>query len=113
MTACNNEEKTSIATITSTEAKEALENDDSIIVLDVRTIEEFNQGRIPNSLLIPIDELEDIVGMVILKKDTRIFIYCRSGNRSRLAAETLINLGYTNVYDLGGIIDWPYELIYE
>ena len=94
--------------ITPQEAKEKLQSN-SIVLLDVRTQEEYEAGRIPNSLLLPLDHLHKIEE-VVPNKDKEVIIYCRSGVRSRNAAKALINMGYKNVYDLGGILDWPYEV---
>lgn len=88
-----------------------LENDLSVILLDVRTIEEHNELRIPDSLLIPYDAIEQKSSELLPDKDATILVYCRSGRRSVIAAESLVKLGYTNVRNLGGIIDWPYETI--
>lgn len=95
--------------ITPSDAKERLDKEEGIILLDVRTKEEYAEKHIPNSLLIPVDELEEQVEEKISDKNTIIFVYCRSGRRSSIAAEKLIEMGYTDVFDLGGIIDWPYE----
>jgi len=95
--------------ITDDEAKEEIEKDSSIILLDVRTEEEYNEKHIPNSRLIPIEELETRAEKELKEKDRKIFIYCGSGGRSATAARMLIDLGYTNVYNLGGIIHWKYE----
>ncbi|WP_066500149.1 rhodanese-like domain-containing protein [Abyssisolibacter fermentans] len=92
------------------DAKEILDENDSIVLLDVRTKEEYDEGHIPNSILLPVDDIRKEAENVITDKDTIIFVYCRSGRRSKNAALELIDLGYTKVYDLGGIIDWPYEV---
>lgn len=102
--------KISFKTITADEAKAELDEDGNIIVLDVRTPEEYSQGHIPNCLSIPLDELRDEVQNVLKDKDTKIFVYCQSGVRSVTACNTLIELGYTNVYNMGGIIDWTYGI---
>jgi phage shock protein E len=91
-------------------AKASLDNDSSIILLDVRTEEEYNELHIPGSILIPVTELEERAPDELPDKEAVIFIYCRSGNRSRTAAYQLIEMGYTQVYDIGGIIDWPFEV---
>ena len=96
--------------ITSEEAKIELDKDNTIIVLDVRTEEEYEEGRIPNSVLIPLNELENRALNELQDKQGKIFVYCRSGVRSVTACEILINLGYSNIYNLGGIIDWKYEI---
>jgi rhodanese-related sulfurtransferase len=95
--------------ITAKQGQELLQNDSSVILLDVRTVEENKDLRIPNSLLIPLDTLKAKAGDLLLDKNATIIVYCRSGNRSKEAADILIDLGYTDVLDMGGIIDWPYE----
>lgn len=91
------------------EVKEMLEKDDSIILLDVRTPEEYKEKRIPNSTNLPIDELEEKVSEVLPDKDATIILYCKIGKRSRKATKMLCKMGYKNVYNLGGIEDWPYD----
>lgn len=98
-------------TITANEAKEMMDNDNSLIILDVRTEEEYITGHIENALLLPYTEISDQVETVITDKNTIILIYCRSGRRSLIAANSLIDLGYKNVYDFGGIIDWTYGIV--
>lgn len=108
----NNEEKNdkgNYITITPEEAKEMMIEGN--IILDVRTKEEYNQGHIEGAKLLPVDSI--ITGELehLPNKDQVILIYCRSGNRSAKAANYLANEGYANVYDFGGIIDWPYEIV--
>ena len=79
------------------------------IILDVRSEEEYNNGHIESSINLPLDNIEDIN----YKKDTKIIVYCQSGNRSKQAALKLIDMGYTNVYDMGGITNWPYDIVEE
>lgn len=86
-------------------AKASLENDKSIILLDVRTEQEYNEKHLPGSLLIPDFELAQRAEKELPDKDAVIFIYCRSGNRSRTSAIKLLEMGYTQVYDIGGIND--------
>lgn len=106
MTACTS---SSYQKITAKEARELLLSDSSVILLDVRTEAENKELRIPGSLLIPLDTLSTKAQTLLSNKQAKIVIYCRSGNRSKQAADILIDLGYTNVFDMGGIIDWPYE----
>ena len=80
------------------------------VILDVRTEEEYKQGRIKNSILIPDYEIENILNKVP-DKNTYIFVYCRSGNRSKKATLKLNNMGYKNVYDAGGIISYKGEIV--
>lgn len=96
--------------ITPEEALQRLENEDQIILLDVRTEPEHAEVRIPGSILIPLQTLAEEAPLQLTDKEATIFIYCRSGRRSLEAAEILLELGYTQVYDLGGIIDWPYDV---
>lgn len=82
-----------------------------VIILDVRSEEEYNSGHIENSILIPIDKLEEEAENILNDKNKKILVYCRSGNRSKKASNILLEKGYTNVYDFGGIKDWPYEIV--
>lgn len=93
------------------EAKARLDKGENIILLDVRTQEEYNEKRIPDSILIPVEGIDKDAPAKITDKNTTIFVYCRSGNKSAIAAEVLTVMGYTQVYDLGGIDDWPYETV--
>lgn len=95
--------------ITAEEAKKRLDSGESIVLLDVRTEEEYLEKHIPGSLLIPLSELEKDIESKLPDKNATLFVYCRSGNRSATASKILVELGYTNVYDLGGIMDWPYD----
>ena len=96
------------ATIAPDEALSRLQGGENIILLDVRTKSEHVELRIPGSTLIPLNELRERAHEGLPDHDAVIFIYCRSGNRSATASRILRNAGYTAVYDLGGIIDWPY-----
>ena len=86
-----------------------MDTEEDYIILDVRTQEEYDQGHIPGAILIPNTEITAEAEKVLTDKDQLILVYCRSGRRSKLAAVTLAQLGYTNVKEFGGIIDWPYE----
>lgn len=101
----------SYQTITADEANTMMEESDAFILLDVRTQEEFSEKRIDGAILLPDYEVAETAADVLPDQDALILVYCRSGRRSALAAEALANLGYTNVYDFGGIIDWPYETV--
>ena len=96
--------------ITAEEAKQIMDSSEGYIILDVRTQEEYDQGHIPGAILIPNTEIEVRAEEELTDKDQLILVYCRSGRRSKLAAEILVELGYTNVKEFGGIIDWPYEV---
>ena len=95
--------------ITAEEAKEIMDTEEGYIILDVRTQEEYDQGHIPGAILIPDTEIETKAEEVLTDKDQLILVYCRSGRRSKIAAEALVELGYTNIKEFGGIIEWPYE----
>jgi len=97
--------------ITPKEAYEMMEQSTDYIILDVRTQSEYQEIRINGSILIPHDEIAVRAEAELPDKGQLIFVYCRSGGRSATAAKALVDLGYTNVYDIGGIIDWPYETV--
>ena len=91
------------------EAKRNMDTDKEIILVDVRTPEEYAEIHIPGSILIPLDTIEAEAGNKLKDKDGTIYVYCRSGNRSTSASKILADLGYTKVYNIGGITSWPYE----
>lgn len=93
--------------ISATEAK-ALIDGGNVIILDVRTQEEFNQGHIKDATLLPVDDIGAKAATILPDKDAKILVYCRSGNRSATAAKELIAMGYTDVLDFGGINAWTY-----
>lgn len=95
--------------ITAEEAKERMDKDDKIIILDVRTEEEYREGHIPGAIVIPNETISSEPLKELPDLDQEILVYCRSGNRSAQAAKKLIEAGYTQVYDFGGINDWPYD----
>ncbi len=102
-------ESISYQKITAEEAKKIIDSE-NVIILDVRTQEEYNEGHIKNAILLPDTEITSKAYEVLKDKDAKILVYCRSGRRSAQASKKLINMGYTNVYDFGGIIDWKYEI---
>ncbi|WP_088187054.1 rhodanese-like domain-containing protein [Desulfosporosinus sp. FKA] len=93
------------------EAKKRLDTEKDIILLDVRTEREYVENHIPRSTLIPLNVLAREAGKKLPNKQTAVFVYCRSGNRSKAAVKMLLKLGYSNVYNLGGIIRWPYRTV--
>lgn len=95
--------------ITAEQAKEVMDSQEDYIILDTRTQEEYDESRIPGAILIPHDQILEKAEGVLTDKNQLILVYCRSGRRSKLAAEDLVKLGYTNIKEFGGIIDWPYE----
>ena len=105
----NNQEAVYV-NITAEEAKQIMDSEEGYIILDVRTQEEYDQGHIPGAILIPDTEVEVTAEEVLTDKDQLLLVYCRSGRRSKLASEILVKLGYTNIKEFGGIIDWPYEI---
>lgn len=97
-------------TISADEAKAIIDENPHAVILDVRTKEEYDEKHIPDSILIPNETInEETVSELGLTSDSAILIYCRSGNRSKDAASKLAKLGYSNLFDFGGIKDWPYD----
>ena len=96
--------------ITAEEAKQIMDSEEGYIILDVRTQEEYDEGHIPGAIVISHEEITEKAEEVLTDKDQLILVYCRSGRRSKIAAEALVELGYTNIKEFGGIIDWPYEV---
>lgn len=92
------------------EAIQMMEKESGYIILDVRTPEEFAEGHIPNAINIPNESIGSAELSQLPNKDQLIFVYCRSGRRSKEAAQKLANLGYTNIVEMGGINDWNGEL---
>lgn len=87
-----------------------MEENENYIILDVRTQAEYNQGHIPNAICIPNETIDENVVNKLPDKNQMILVYCRSGNRSKQAAEKLKKLGYTDLIEFGGIIDWKGEI---
>ena len=115
LTGCNgNDEKgggddtVTYEMITQEEAKALMDSEENYVILDVRTEEEFAEKRIAGAILIPYDEIEARAEGELTDKAQLILVYSRSGRRSKIAAETLAKLGYTNVKEFGGINDWSY-----
>ena len=97
--------------ITMQEAVEMMEKEENYIILDVRTHEEFAAGHIPGAIVIPNETIGTEEIPQLSDKDQLIMVYCRSGNRSKQASDKLVKLGYTNIVEFGGIIDWPGEVV--
>ena len=114
MTGCGqdreNEQEAVYLNITAEEAKEIMDSEEGYVILDVRTQEEFDQGHIPGAILIPDTQIAARAEDVLTDKEQLILVYCRSGRRSKLASEILVELGYTNIRELCGIIVWPNEV---
>ena len=112
LTGCggNSMKENSYQQITQAEAKEMMDTQE-VVILDVREQHEYDSGHIPGAVLLPVGTItEDTAAAVIDELDTVVLVYCRSGNRSKTASQALADLGYTNVYEFGGINDWPYEV---
>lgn len=97
--------------ITPDVAKSRIDSGDEVIILDVRTEDEYRSGHIPGAILIPNESILKTRPELLPDLDAEILVYCRSGNRSSQAAKKLISMGYTKVYDFGGINNWPYEIV--
>lgn len=104
-------EKTMYEQITVEDAKRIMYSSEDYIILDVREQEEFDEGHIPGAILIPYTEINEKAEDALPDKDAQILVYCRSGRRSKIASESLAELGYTKIKEFGGIIDWPYEVV--
>lgn len=92
-------------------AKQMMNEHPNAVILDVRSEEEFREGHIPGALLIPDTNLAQRAEEELPDKDAVILIYCRSGNRSITASHILVDMGYSRVYEFGGIQDWPFEIV--
>ena len=97
--------------ISQDEAKRIMDTESDYIIIDARTQEEYDEGHIENAILIPEYEIQEKAPELIPDKNALILVYCRSGRRSKIASEALAELGYTNVKEFGGIIDWEYEIV--
>ena len=97
--------------ISGAEAKALMDSESGYIIIDARTQEEYDQGHIPGAILIPEYEIADRAESELPDKDQLLLVYCRSGRRSKIAAEELVKLGYTNIKEFGGIIDWEYDIV--
>ena len=108
-TASNTSSESDYQQISQEEAKEMMDTQD-VIILDVREQDEYDSDHIPGAVLLPVGTIDEkTAAEVIPKKDSTVLVYCRSGNRSKTASSTLAELGYTNIYEFGGINTWPYE----
>ena len=96
--------------ITPAQAKELMDTEENYVILDVRTQEEYAESHIPGAILIPDYEIAETAETILKDKDQLILVYCRSGRRSKRAAQELEKLGYTNIKEFGGITQWPYEV---
>ena len=110
LTGCSgNMTDSSYQQITQEEAKEMMDTQ-NVVILDVREQNEYDGGHIPGAVLLPVGTIDEAAAAeVIPDKDSTVLVYCRSGNRSKTASSKLAELGYTNIYEFGGINTWPYE----
>ena len=99
--------------ISQKEAKKIMDSGEEHIILDVREQDEYDAGHIPGAILIPYTQIEEKAEDMLTDKNAQILVYCRSGRRSKIAAASLAELGYTNVKEFGGIIDWEYDIVNE
>ena len=112
LTACQGGENNSTyEQITQQQAKTIMDTEKDYIIIDARTDEEFAEGHIEGAIVIPEYEISFRAEKELPDKNALILVYCRSGRRSKIASEELVKLGYTNVKEFGGIIDWPYEIV--
>ncbi len=101
----------SYQTITAQEAKIRIDSREEIVIVDVRTLEEYEAEHIEDAILIPNESIENEPLKLLPELEAEILLYCRSGNRSAQAAKKLVQIGYSNVFDFGGIIDWTYDTV--
>ena len=109
LTGCGGKSMESYKRISQEEAK-AMMDTQEVIILDVREQDEYDSGHIPGAVLLPVGTIDETTAAeVIPEKDSTVLVYCRSGNRSKTASAALAELGYTAIYEFGGINTWPYE----
>lgn len=97
--------------ISAQEAKKIMDTETGYVIVDVRNQDEYDAGHIPNARLVPLPMLPAIATEKLPDKNQLLLVHCRSGVRSKKAASILVDLGYTNIKEFGGIIDWPYEIV--
>ena len=110
---CNGNHKSAYEQITPAEAKAIMDSEEGYVILDVRIPEEFAERHIEGAILIPDYEIGEKAESILTDKDQLILVYCRSGRRSKNAANELAKLGYTNIKEFGGINDWKYGTVTE
>ena len=108
--AIQSESSSSYQQVDAETAKKMMDEEEDYAILDARTQAEYDQGHIPGAILMPHDTVADAAEDALPDKDQLILVYCRSGNRSKQASQTLADLGYTNVVEFGGINSWPYDV---
>ena len=97
--------------ISAEQAKAIMDSETNYVIIDARTQSEFDEGHIPGAILMPEYEVAQRAESELPDKNQLILVYCRSGRRSKIAAQALVDLGYTNVKEFGGIIDWKYDTV--
>lgn len=102
--------QTTYQCITQEEAKQQMDTTTDYVILDVRTEEEYQEGHIPNAICIPNETIDETIKEQLPDLDQPIYVYCRSGNRSKQASQKLAELGYTHIFEFGGIQTWEYEI---
>ena len=111
LTACGTEPNNTYRQITMDEAIVMMEEEKDYIILDVRTIDEYKDKHIPDAINVPNEAIKVKEPKELPDKDQLILVYCRSGNRSKQASQKLVDMGYTNIVEFGGINDWPGETV--
>ncbi len=113
LTSCQNNttDTPSYEQISPEEAKTLMDTETNYIILDVRTADEYAEGHIPNAVNLNHEDVPSQAETMLPDKDALILVYCRNGRRSKIAAEALVEFGYTNVKEFGGINAWPYEIV--
>lgn len=97
--------------ISQEKAKEMIDSDQELTIVDVRRLDEYEEGHISGGILFTNEEITEEAAIELFSdKEQVLIIYCRSGNRSKQAAEKLASYGYTQIYEMGGINTWPYEI---
>lgn len=110
-TACAKSKTAQYHKITAADGKKRMDENTDVIMVDVRSQEEYEAGHIKGAILIPLDTISGTQPEQLPNLDDEILVYCRSGRRSSKASGKLANMGYTQIYDMGGIQDWPYEVV--
>ncbi len=97
--------------ISQKQAKHMIDNEE-VYIIDVREEDEYEEGHIEDSILIPLNDVSSEIENIIPNKEAKILVYCRTGKRSKVASGVMADLGYKNVYDFGGIFDWQYGIVH-
>lgn len=116
ITGCGNTSEEEDVMISVKEVNNIIEKysvEDDVYIIDVREIAEYEEGHLSLAINVPLSKLNSIKDIEVIGKNSKIIVYCRSGSRSKEAQERLKNMGYNNAYDMGGILDWPYEIVID